>query len=208
MLADLTQVQCHALAEATVGLEYPGVVGPDQTPLWFAQRSQELGVKFRDPIQQRIHRLTQPPKYPGVKGHLRRVTVDDANLLADWLSAFSQDVLHFEAVPPREKLKARAAEGRHFFWIVDGEPVAMAGIRRRLRNAAAIAPVYTPPAERSKGYAGSVTAAVVEQIFAEGKTMACLYTDTSNPMSNRCYAKVGFQPVCYSIHIPIVRAME
>ena len=62
--------------------------------------------------------------------------------------------------------------------------------------------VYTPPPLRGKGYGGSVTAAVVEQAFAEGKTMACLYTDLRNPFSNRCYAKIGFKPVCDSAHIP------
>jgi len=85
-------------------------------------------------------------------------------------------------------------------WIVEGEPVSMAGIARRLTHTAAIAPVYTPAHLRQRGYAGSVTAAVVERIFAEGKTIACLYTDMRNPFSNRCYARVGFKPVCESWH--------
>jgi predicted GNAT family acetyltransferase len=78
----------------------------------------------------------------------------------------------------------------------------MAGIERRTRHAAAIAGVYTPPALRGRGYAGSVTAAVVERIFAEGKTAACLYTDLRNPSSNRCYAKIGFKLACRSWHYP------
>jgi RimJ/RimL family protein N-acetyltransferase len=208
VLADLTEAQCRAFAEATVGLNYPGVVGPDETSLWFAQRANELGIEFEKPIQQRIHSLSQHPKYTGAKGHARRVTVDDASLLADWLAAFVQEVLPFEAVPRRENLEARAGEGRHFFWIVDGEPVAMAAIARRMRCAAAIAPVYTPPNQRGKGYAGSVTAAVVEQIFAEGKPMVCLYTDASNPISNRCYAKIGFTPVCDAVHVPRVKVTK
>jgi predicted GNAT family acetyltransferase len=76
----------------------------------------------------------------------------------------------------------------------------MAGIERRTRHAAAIAGVYTPPALRRR--AGSVTAAVVECIFAEGKTAACLYTDLGNPSSNRCYTKIGFKPACRSWHYP------
>jgi len=82
----------------------------------------------------------------------------------------------------------------------------MAAIVRRTRGAAAIVFVYTPPSLRGKGYAGSVTAAVVEQAFAEGKTMACLYTSLSNPFSNRCYAKIGFKPVCDAAHIPTAAA--
>jgi predicted GNAT family acetyltransferase len=76
----------------------------------------------------------------------------------------------------------------------------MAGIVRRTRNAAAIAGVYTPPALRGHGYAACVTAAVVDTIFNEGKSTACLYTDLRNLNSNRCYAKIGFTPVCLSWH--------
>jgi predicted GNAT family acetyltransferase len=95
-----------------------------------------------------------------------------------------------------------AGESRHFFWTVEDEPVSMAGIVRRTRHAAAIASVYTPPELRGRGYAGSVTAAVVERVFAEGKSIGCLYTDLRNPFSNRCYAKIGFKPVCCSWHYP------
>jgi predicted GNAT family acetyltransferase len=45
-----------------------------------------------------------------------------------------------------------------------------------------------------------VTAALVERIYAEGKSFACLYTDLRNPFSNRCYAKIGFEPVCAAWH--------
>jgi predicted GNAT family acetyltransferase len=78
----------------------------------------------------------------------------------------------------------------------DNLPVAMAAIVRRIANTAAISFVYTPPPWRGRGYAGSVTAALVEYIFSQGRTTACLYTDLRNPFSNRCYAKIGFQPVC------------
>ena len=94
------------------------------------------------------------------------------------------------------------ASGNYSFWIVDGEPVSMAGINRRTRNTATIASVYTPPALRGRGYAGSVTAAVVERAFADGKSAACLYSDLRNPYSNRCYAQIGFTPVCESRHYP------
>ena len=70
------------------------------------------------------------------------------------------------------------------------------------RHTAAIAAVYTPPDLRRRGYAGSVTAAVAELAFAQGKRTACLYTDLRNPFSNRCYAKIGFEPVCDSLHYP------
>jgi predicted GNAT family acetyltransferase len=178
------------------------VVGPDRTAPWFAKRAEELGLKFLEPIPQRIHALTGKPRYPGCPGGSRRATADDADLLAEWIAAFTHEATPHDPVPSRERLESLAREGSHVFWIIDGQPVSMAAVVRRTRYAAAIAAVYTPPALRGNGYAGSATAAVVEQAFAEGKTIACLYTDLRNPYSNRCYAKIGFVPVCDSCHIP------
>ena len=202
LLADLDDAQCRTLAEDTAQLDYAGVVGPDQTAPLFAQRASELGIEFLEPIPQRIHSLTEKPRYPGAPGYARRTSGEDASILADWIASFIREATPHDDVPARERLEAVAGERRHLLWIVDNEPVSVAAIVRRTRNAAAIAVVYTPPALRGKGYGGSVTAAVVEQAFAEGKTMACLYTDLRNPFSNRCYAKIGFKPVCDSAHIP------
>jgi predicted GNAT family acetyltransferase len=202
VLANLDEAQSRTLAEQTAQLDYPGVVGPDQTARWFAQHAMELGVKFREPIPQAIHSLVDKPKYPGASGYARHSTADDADILADWMAAFVREATPHDVAPSRERVETLAREGRNLFWVVGGEPVSMAAIARRTRNAAPIAPVYTPPALRSKGYGGSVTAAAVEQAFAEGKTIACLYTDLRNPSSNRCYAEIGFRPVCGSCHIP------
>ena len=39
---------------------------------------------------------------------------------------------------------------------------------------------------------------------AEGRDTACLYVDLRNPYSSRCYAKIGFTPVCPSNYYPRV----
>src|SRR5262249_7258918 len=57
VLGEVAAAQCRALAEETRALDYPGVVGPDQTAQWFAERAAELGVTFREPIPQQIHAL-------------------------------------------------------------------------------------------------------------------------------------------------------
>ncbi len=194
----LTPVQCHDLAERTRSLDYEAVIGPDQTAIWFVERAEALGLAFQEPMPQRIHALSKAPRYPGAKGRARTVMAQDAELFADWLTAFSREAMPEEAPPARESLIERAGCGDYLFWTVDGEPVSLAGIVRRTRRIGAIASVYTPPALRGRGYAGSVTATVVERIFAEGKTTACLYTDLGNPASNRAYAKIGFEPLCES----------
>ena len=202
VLGDLNAAQCHAFAEATRSLDYPAVVGADETAYWFAERARELGVTFLEPIPQQIQVLRDKPVYPGVPGHARQVAAANTPLFSDWMAAFIREAIPHDPVPTPEQLAQSAASGRFQFWIVDGEPVAMAGIMRRTRHAAAIAGVYTPPRLRGRGYAGSVTAAVVDAIFAEGRSMACLYVDLRNPYSSRCYAKIGFTPVCRSCYYP------
>jgi predicted GNAT family acetyltransferase len=190
---------------ATVAIDYPGVVGPDLTAQWFVARAEALGLRFRDPVRQRISTLSEPPRYRGAPGCARLARTEDAALLADWTLAFLREAVPHDPVPPRAELERQAGEGRHLFWVADGRPVSMAAIVRRLPNTGAIGAVYTPPELRGRGYAGSVTAAIVERIFAEGRRTACLYTDLSNPASNRCYAKIGFKPLCGSLHYSVDR---
>lgn len=202
VLGELTQPQCHALAEATQAIDYPGVVGPDLTTTWFVERATALGIAFGEPVPQKIQALRAPPRYPGAPGNARPVGPDDAALLFDWTLAFIREAVQHDPLPTREQVERHMLGRGHIFWIVDGVPVSMASIARRLKHSAAVSSVYTPPDLRGRGYAGSAVAAVVEQIFAEGRSTTCLYTDLRNPFSNRCYAKVGFEPVCESWHYP------
>jgi RimJ/RimL family protein N-acetyltransferase len=205
VLGALDQAQCCALAEETRELDYPGVVGPDRTAPWFVERAVALGLSFGDPIPQQIHALRDKPSYPRALGYSRLVGPDDSELFAEWIMAFLREAVPHDPVPDRDWLKRNTAQGDSLLWIVDGEPVSTASIGRRTRQTAAINRVYTPPRYRGRGYAGSVTAALVERIFADGRRSACLYTDLRNPFSNRCYAKIGFKPVCPSWHFPRTR---
>jgi ribosomal protein S18 acetylase RimI-like enzyme len=202
VLGDVNAAQCRALAEKTCSLDYPAVVGADETARWFVERATELGLTFLEPIPQQIQVLCNKPVHPGVPGHARTIVATDTPLFSDWTVAFRHEAVPHDPIPSPEQLAQSAASGRFQFWIVDGEPVSMAGIMRRTPHAAAIAGVYTPPRLRGRGYAGSVTAAVVDAIFAEGRSTACLYVDLRNPYSSRCYAKIGFTPVCRSSYYP------
>jgi RimJ/RimL family protein N-acetyltransferase len=200
VLGEPTREQCLLLAEQTAASNYPGVVGPDATAAWFAHRATQIGLPFREAIPQQIQALRSKPKFPNVNGRPRMVEAADLSLFLEWMTAFSSEAVPDDPAPKREQIERTIADSRFQFWVVNDEPVSMAGIVRRTRNAAAIAGVYTPPAFRGRGYAGSVTASVVESIFREGKSTACRYTDLRNLNSNRCYAKIGFTPVCLSWH--------
>src|SRR5215813_10129318 len=41
LLGDVDAAQCHVLAETTRSLDYPAVVGAEDTPRWFVERASE-----------------------------------------------------------------------------------------------------------------------------------------------------------------------
>jgi len=200
LLGDLDRAECQQLAEATIAVGAPGVLGADETAHWFVEHAIARGAEFEAPIPQRIHVLSDPPRYPRALGSARAVRAADAPLLLEWLVAFHKEAVPHDPPPDPAHVERAVGEGRYLIWTVDDVPVAMAAIARRLRRTGAVSSVYTPPRQRGRGYAGSVTAAVADKLFAEGKTTVCLYTDLRNPMSNRCYAKIGFRPHCDSWH--------
>jgi RimJ/RimL family protein N-acetyltransferase len=200
LLGEAGEAECARFAEEARGLDFPGVTGPGQTALWFAERGEVLGLKFPERLPLEVLVLAERPRHPGAEGFARLVTAEDAALFAEWRLAFAREATPHDPAPTREGLEKSAASGNHMLWIVDGAPVSLASIGRRTRNGAVINGVYTPPALRGRGYAGSVTAALVEKGFAEGKSFACLFVDRRNPASNRCYAKIGFAPLCESWH--------
>jgi predicted GNAT family acetyltransferase len=56
--------------------------------------------------------------------------------------------------------------------------------------------VYTPPAERRKGYASASVAALSQQLFDEGSPRCFLFTNAANPTSNKIYRAIGYERVC------------
>jgi RimJ/RimL family protein N-acetyltransferase len=202
LLGQLDEAECRQLAQETLDVAGSGVVGAGDTAHWYAKHAEALGAKLGQPLPQRIHVLREAPRWPQAAGTARPATAEDAALLYAWCTAFREAATPHAPPPTREQAEQAASSGRFLLWTVDSEPVAMAGINRSLRQTASIGAVYTPPDHRGRGYAGSVTAATADRIFADGKTAVSLYTDLRNPASNRCYAKLGFVPYCDSWHYP------
>jgi len=144
VLGALGQNQCRTLAELADATDYPGVIGPDLTARWFADRAQELGRSFAEAEPGQIYSISDPPRYPGVLGQARLATGKDAELVGNWLTAFFQEAAPYDRLPPRDELELAAGENRFMFWVDEGRSVSMAGIARRLKYSAAITGVYTP----------------------------------------------------------------
>ncbi|TJZ56952.1 GNAT family N-acetyltransferase [Streptomyces piniterrae] len=157
------------------------------------QRSQ--GGTVRTAERARLYRLgALIPPAPAPPGAARLATTTDRDLLIDWFTAFAAEV---GDPPPRDAraVDDRIAHGRCTLWEVDGHPVAMAGVTRTLFGTARVAPVYTPPDLRGRGYAGAVTAAVSRAAQAADAAELLLFADLDNPTSNALYQRLGYRPV-------------
>jgi hypothetical protein len=91
------------------------------------------------------------------------------------------------------------------FWEVDGRVVSSAHASRPTRHGQTINAVYTPGEERGRGYASNLMAALTEKLLNSGKRFCVLYTDASNPTSNKIYESVGYRVVCQSEHVGLTR---
>jgi hypothetical protein len=83
-----------------------------------------------------------------------------------------------------------------FFWEDDGDVVSVTIANRPQIQGICLSGVYTPPSFRKKGYARALVAEVSRAMLARGYRLTNLFTDLSNPTSNKIYQEVGYKPVC------------
>jgi len=80
-------------------------------------------------------------------------------------------------------------------WIleVQGRPVAMTAFNTHMAEAVQIGGVYTPPSERSQGYARCAVAQSLRDARAAGVSQAILFTGAENYAAQKAYTALGFQ---------------
>ncbi|MFF9478840.1 GNAT family N-acetyltransferase [Streptomyces sp. NPDC014733] len=143
----------------------------------------------------RLHRLgTLVPPHPGPPGAARPATTADRALVLEWFAAFAADA---GVAPPRDArtVDDRIAHGRVLLWEDAGRPVAMAAHTGADDGITRVAPVYTPPGLRGRGYAGAVTAALSRTARDTGAHEVLLFADLANPTANALYQRLGYESV-------------
>jgi hypothetical protein len=179
------------------GLKLPGAVGPVDVVRAFADlwtRTHDLTSSLA--VAERIYRLERVVPPVGVPGHGRIATTADRDLLVTWVGAFMDEALE------RRREEATAFVDRSFqmktrtwyLWEDDG-PVSVAAAGGPTPNGIRIGPVYTPPDRRRRGYASAVTALASQTELDSGRRFVFLFTDLSNPTSNKIYQQIGYEPV-------------
>jgi predicted GNAT family acetyltransferase len=163
----------------------------------FSRRWQDrTGITPRTVRRMRLYRLAEliPPSRP-VPGGARLAGRADAGLLSAWYAAFGQEVGEEDHDVAGVVGRWIASAGMTLWVTVDGAAVSMAGASAMTDGVVRVAPVYTPPGLRRRGYAGAVTAAVSQAALDAGASSVVLFTDLDNPDSNSVYQRLGYKQV-------------
>ena len=166
----------------------------------FAERwSGRTRTVVRREMAERIFRLERVIAPRPVAGSMRVARSGDRGLLAAWLRAFALEALG-ERTDEESGLRVAdrwiAARRRRMYVWDDRRPVSIVGVSGETPRGIRVAPVYTPPELRGRGYASALTAAVSQAQLDAGRRYCFLFTDLANPTSNKIYRAVGYEPVC------------
>jgi len=184
-----------------------GVVAAPRASAAFAQTWQErTGRASTLRFRLRHHRLTAVMAAPSAPGVARIADGADADWLVDAQVAFLAEARvpdnpeRMRSVVPR-----RVERGELWLWDCGGR-VALAGWSAGATDSARIAPVYTEPAQRGRGFATALVAALAQALLDTGRRQLFLVTDLANPTSNAIYARIGFRPLTDLHHVDFVAA--
>lgn len=184
------QAVAEAMAEEDPALT--GVNGEASTAAVLAGQWAESTKRPAMPWQgQRLYEAAEARAPGGVRGTLRRAGPEDREILIDWVGAFHDEATPGESGQPEATVGARLPAGHMWVWD-QGGPRSMTTLAPPTAGVVRLQAVYTPPAERGRGYAGALVAALSAQALGRGHR-PILYTDLGNPVSNSVYRRVGYQ---------------
>ena len=174
--------------------ELPGVDGVTASARAIAAAwAEHTGGTTSRRMEEAIHWLEQVRDPPHLAaGELRPAVRAERQLLVDWSRAFNYEAGVTAADQAEPMVDARLDHGRLLVW-EDQQPVSMVGVTPPVAGVVRVGPVYTPPDFRRRGYAGSAVAVASRRALGAGATRCMLFTDLTNPTSNKIYAEVGYQ---------------
>lgn len=182
-------------------ISIPSVVALRETAFLFAKEWQLItGYSYEIQMDQRIYTCTEVKDTKLSPGIFRAAEFRDIPLLGQWIYEFSAELMEGMSIDQAIKMAKNATENSAIYvWIDEGEPVSMAQQTRPSLHGAVVNLVYTPLEHRNKGYASSCVATLTRNMLRGPYQFTSLYTDLSNPVSNRIYMNIGYEPKADSV---------
>ncbi|MGZ4350606.1 MAG: GNAT family N-acetyltransferase [Solirubrobacteraceae bacterium] len=177
--------------------DLPGVNAPLETAHALAAAwARRTGGSTRCRTAMAMHSLQtvlNPPR-PG-PGRLVVATEAHRELALGWWNEFVDESHVIDAGPESRvvAVDSRIAHRHLWLWEDAGVAVSMVAVNPAVAGVVRIGPVYTPLDARRRGYATSAVAAISRQALQAGAHTCMLFTDLSNPTSNKIYADVGYR---------------
>lgn len=184
------------LLENKINLE--GIIAEKNLGLDFSKNYSKL-INSEYKIEKTLiaHRLEKLKTMQISEGKFELCTKDDLDLISNWLYKFQAEC-ELDNIVSQEQTRKDATRfielGKMYKWTVDNQIVSMAAINAETEFYSKISLVYTPLAFRRKNYARSCVWSLTKLIL-ESQPTVCLFTDKSNPTSNKIYGEIGFDAV-------------
>lgn len=147
-----------------------------------------------------IARLVLPRLLVGGELRVRHPTPTELALLVTWRVSFSGEALGTPETPELRRMSEAEIALQHergADWVLVARDtlVAYAAFNAMLPEIVQIGGVWTPPAERGRGYARSVVAGALLAAREQGVRRAVLFADPANAAARRAYCAIGFRIV-------------
>ena len=147
-----------------------------------------------------LDRLAVPEALTRGEVTLRQLREADLELVTGWLVDYAAEALGEEPGPELRTQRRGLAErmvAEQRAWLLEhaGRAVALSAFNAVLPEAVQVGPVWTPPAERRRGYARAAVAGSLLEARAAGASAAVLFTAKENRPAQRAYEALGFEQV-------------
>lgn len=197
------------------GEEVLGVNGAlPASEVFAAEVARLVGGRVEVTVHTRLFELGELIPPAPAPGRLVAATEDQVDLAIQWFAEFADDADRQAGRPPgstghelpdRAAMLHRIRNQELWFWVdPTGQPVHLTAASQPAFGVSRIGPVYTPAAQRGRGFASNAVAEVSRRLQAQG-VRVCLYTDQANPVSNKVYIALGYRPVVDQANLVIVR---
>lgn len=198
-----TSKEIHVIGEilSTTLREIPGLIGEKELTTDLAMYISNIrGIHASVVMDQKIYKLGKVKKKIKTNGKLRKTRENDHHIIKEWVFQFCNETNQPLSLQEADK---RATElinkGNLVVWEINGKLVSMANATRPTQSNITINYVYTPISERKKGYASDCVSAFTQSLLDRGYKTTSLYTDLSNPTSNKIYMQIGYEAIMDSI---------